>query len=209
MIRVLLADDHQIITEGITNLLENVPNISIVSTCRNGQEVLECVANLQVDLILLDIDMPIMNGFDCAKQLQIKYPDIKIIMLTMHEEKSLIKSFMEMGVKGYFLKTVDKEELIFGLKKIANGDDYFTSDVTKVLLNTEEAKSTIPDDLSKREIEIIKLIASGMTNKEIAKELFISPKTVDTHRTNIMRKLEIHNVAGLVRFAFKHQLVTT
>ena len=208
MIRVLLADDHKLITEGISNLLEGVPDIVIVGTCRNGEEVLHKVKFLEVDIILLDIDMPILDGFECAKQLRAIHPEVKIAMLTMHEEKSLIKEFMNMGVLGYFLKTIDKTELIYAIQKIADGESYFTADVTNSLLNSEENVSTVPDELSKREVEIIKLIANGLTNKEIANTLFISPRTVDTHRTNLMRKLEIHNVAGLVRFAFKHQLVS-
>ena len=208
MINVLLADDHKLITEGISNLLVDEPEISIVGICVNGIEVLEKVKVLKVDIILLDIDMPEMDGFECAKQLKTQYPDIRVAMLTMHEEKSIIKACMEHGVKGYFLKTIDKEELVFALQKIAKGETHFTSGVTNILLQPEVSKSTLPENLSEREIEIIKLIANGLTNKEVAEQLFISPKTVDSHRTNIMRKLGVHNVAGLVRFAFQHQLIS-
>ena len=207
MIRILIADDHQLITDGISNLLADVPNLVVVGQCQNGKDVLEQLAIIQVDILLMDIDMPIMNGFDCAKEVRKKYPDVKIAMLTMHEEKSMIRSFMEMGVSGYFLKTIDKDELLYALDKIAKGASYFTADVTKSLLKPDEKKPQLPIELSKREIEIITLIANGLTNKEIAEELFISPKTVDSHRTNIMRKLEVHNVAGVIRFAFQHQLV--
>ena len=212
MIKLLLADDHKIITDGISNLLDTEIDIDVVGVCENGEEVLAKIKEIETDIVLLDIDMPIMNGIDCAKEITKNYKNLKVAMLTMHEEKALIHNFIDMGVKGYFLKTIQKEELVHAIKTIAKGGEYFPSDVTKALLKKDQIKPDVTQspllaELSERELEIIKLVAGGLSNKEIAGKLFISPRTVDTHRTNLMKKLDIHNVAGLVRFAFQNKLV--
>lgn len=212
MIRIILCDDHTIITDGISDLLSSEEDIEIVAVCHNGQEVLDTLVKSDPDIILLDIDMPVMNGFECAEAVLEKDPRVKIAMLTMHEEKALIKRFIEIGVKGYFLKTIGKEELLRALRRIAEGEDYFPTDVTKALLREKVTSPNINKDpllseLSDRETEIIRYVAKGKPNKEIAEELFISPRTVDTHRSNIMRKLNVHNVAGIIRFAFVNGLV--
>lgn len=212
MINIILADDHQIIIDGISNLLQDEPDMKVVADCKNGQEVLEQLATLSIDVLLLDLDMPIMNGFECAQQVQKKFPNVKIAILTMHEEKALIQKFIEFGVKGYFLKTINKSELVHAIKTIAGGGEYFPSDVTKALLRKETitpniTQSPLLASLTEREIEIIRLVSQGFSNKEIADKLFISPRTSDTHRTNIMRKLDLHNVAEMVRFAFQNKLV--
>ncbi len=212
MIRIILADDHTIITDGISDLLSGEDDIEIVAVCHNGQEVLDTLIKSDPDILLLDIDMPVMNGFECAEAVLKMDSRVKIAMLTMHEEKALIKRFIEIGVKGYFLKTMGKEELLRALRRIDQGEDYFPSDVTKALLHEKAISPDITKDpllqeLSDREIEIIRYVAKGNSNKEIADVLFISPRTVDTHRGNIMRKLDVHNVAGIIRFAFKNGLV--
>ncbi len=212
MIKVLLADDHQIIIEGIVNLLEKEENIEVVGTCNNGLEVLETLPEIWVDVLLLDLDMPIMNGFECAEKVQKRFPEVKIAILTMHQEKALIQKFLEFGVKGYFLKTIAKEELVHAITTIAKGGEYFPSDVTKALLKKQNivpdvTQSPLLAELTEREIEIIRLISQGLSNKDLAEKLFISPRTADTHRTNIMRKLGLHNVAEMVRFAFQNKLV--
>ncbi len=212
MINILLADDHQLIIDGITNLLKDEKDINVVGHCNNGVEVLESLPKLTVDVLLLDLDMPEMNGLECAEKVQNKFPTVKIAILTMHQEKALIQKFIELGVHGYFLKTIPKDELIHAIKTIANGGDYFPSDVTKALLQKpviipDVLQSPLLAELTEREIEIVKLISQGLSTKEIGEALFISPRTADTHRTNIMRKLDLHNVAEIVRFAFQNKLV--
>jgi two-component system response regulator NreC len=212
MINILLADDHQIIIDGISNLLEDESDINVVSYCNNGLEVLDKLPQLRIDVLLLDLDMPLMNGFQCAEQVQKRFPEVKIAILTMHQEKALIQKFIEFGVKGYFLKTIAKSELVHAIKTIADGGEYFPSDVTKALIQKQSltpdiTQSPLLASLTEREVEIIKLVSQGFTNKEMADKLFISPRTADTHRTNIMRKLDLHNVAEMVRFAFKNKLV--
>lgn len=211
MTRIILCDDHTIITDGISDLLSGEEDIDIVAVCHNGQEVLDQLLDADPDIVLLDIDMPIMNGFECAEVIMQRDPRIKIAMLTMHEEKAIIRRFIEIGVKGYFLKTIGKDELLRALRRISDGEDYFPSDVTKALLQEKKVTPDISLDpklknLSHREIEIIRHVAKGKSNKEVAEDLHISPRTVDTHRSNIMRKLDVHNVAGIIRFAFKNGL---
>lgn len=213
MHRILIADDHKLMADGITNALSGVPEIEVVAVVYNGLQVLETLEKTQVDLILLDIDMPVMNGIDCAKEVLKRYPDVKIGILTMHYERSLITSFIGLGVKGYMLKTIHKEELVYAINQICKGGEYFTADVTKSLLSNEpqaQAQRTQTQEnivLTLREKDIIRLIASGLTNKQVGDKLFISARTADVHRTNIMKKIDVHNVAGLVRFAFEHGLM--
>lgn len=210
-ITVLIADDHPMIIQGVKNSLQNTTAIDIIETVTNGEEVLNFLSRATADVILLDIDMPILNGLDCAKKVLKKHPNQKIIMFSMHQDFYVIKKAMEIGVHGYLLKTVDSSELIFALEKVNDGENYFNSDVTKALLaknnkTTPLKNSLLVEELTKREKEIIRLISDGLSNAEISEKLFISPKTVDSHRTNIMRKLDIHNAVGLVRFAFQNGL---
>jgi len=212
MINIVLADDHHLIIDGITKLLENETDINIVASCSNGKEVLEKLPKIHVDVLLLDLDMPIMNGLQCAEKVRQMYPGVRIAILTMHQEKALIQRFIEFGVNGYFLKTIQKDELVHAIRTIASGKDYFPSDVTKTLIQKQSftpdiSQSPLLNELTRREIEIIKLVSKGFSNNEIGKELFISPRTADTHRTNIMRKLDLHNVAEIVRFAFQNKLI--
>ena len=212
MINILLADDHQLILDGISNLLKEDPEMEVIAHCTNGLEVLDKLPKLTIDVLLLDLDMPEMNGLQCAEEVQKKFSTVKIAILTMHQEKALIQKFIELGVHGYFLKTIPKDELIHAIKTIANGGDYFPSDVTKALLQKpviipDILQSPLLAELTEREIEIIRLVSQGLSTKEIGEALFISPRTADTHRTNIMRKLDLHNVAEIVRFAFQNKLV--
>lgn len=214
-INVLIADDHPMVLEGIKNSLANSSTINVVATVNNGQKVLDFIKHKSVDIILLDIDMPILNGLDCTKMILEDYPNQKVVILSMHQDKYVIKKAVDIGAKAYLIKTIDHKELVFALEKINSGESYFNADVTQVLLSKE--KITTPktslqnahlvDELTKREKEIIKLICSGLNNSQVGEKLFISSKTVDTHRTNIMRKLDIHNVVGLVKFAFQHNLI--
>ncbi|MBU2651079.1 MAG: response regulator transcription factor [Bacteroidetes bacterium] len=213
MINVLIADDHKIMVDGLLHILEGDPEINIVGIAFNGAEVLAILENTKADIVLLDIDMPVMNGIECARTIIETYPDIKTTILTMHQENALIRRFIEMGVKGYMLKTIPAHELLFAVKLIYRGGEYFNSDVTRELLDPSPAKpliseiSPLVNQLTSREKEIIKLICDGNSNTQIGKKLFISPKTVDNHRTNIMGKLNLHNVAALVRFAFQNGLL--
>ncbi len=211
MIRILIADDHPLMAEGIKNTFSKSEDIHVSVVVTNGKEVLDYVKDIHVDVVLLDIDMPIMNGIDCAKELIKSYPSIHVAILSMHQEKSIISNLIEYGVKGYMLKTIPNNELIQAVKTIYSGGSYFNTDVTKALLrkDTEQiASNTSVQILSDREVEIVKLLVDGLTNNQIGDKLHISPRTVDTHRTNIMKKIQVKNVAGIIRYAFQNKLVT-
>jgi len=209
IIHILIVDDHQIIIDGIKSLLNNINNFHVVAEARNGKEAISVLANTKIDLILMDIEMPILNGIDATKIIINKYPNMKIIALTTYDEKSIINKMIETGAKGYILKNVNKDILTDAIKKVSKGEVYFGNEISIALakktfnLNNENTQDNI-SILSKREIEILKNIANGLTNKEIGKRLFISKRTVETHRNNIMSKLDIHNTIDLVKFALKN-----
>ena len=215
-IKILIADDHPLMATGIKKTFENQSEFSVVATVKNGKEAIEFIENNSVDVALLDIDMPIMNGIICAKKIITNFKSVKIAMLSMHQEKSLIQELIKDGVHGYMLKTIPSNELLFAVKNIYEGENYFNADVTKALLSEEntshiesfQEKSPLLNTLTSREKEIITYISQGNTNTQIGEKLFISPRTVDTHRTNIMKKLDIHNMASLIRFAFQNGLTT-
>lgn len=207
MSKILIADDHPIMADSIRSLLESSDSISVVGIVHNGRDVLDLLSKTAVDIALLDIDMPVMNGLECAQKIKADFPKVKVVILSMHQEKAMIRGLMELGIKGYMLKTIPKEELILAIETIQRGGEYFNSEITKALMASEPANKSDLAELSEREIEIIKLIANGLTNPQIGEELFISPKTVDVHRTNIMKKIGVNNVAGVVRFAFQNGLV--
>ena len=214
-IKILIADDHPLIAEGIKNTFDNQEEFKVIAVVNNGKEAIEFIEKHLVDIALLDINMPILDGIECAKKIIADFKDVKVAMLSMYQESSIIKSLIDIGVKGYMLKTIPSEELLLATKNIYNGKEYFNSDVTKALLSDEASsfhkyKKTSPlvEELTSREKEIIKYISQGLTNIQIGEKLFISPRTVDTHRTNIMRKIDVHNVASLIRFAFQNGLTS-
>ncbi|HFA49018.1 MAG TPA: response regulator transcription factor [Bacteroidetes bacterium] len=216
MTKILLIDDHQIVLDGMEALLSDLSCAEVIGRATNGQDGLRYILSLQPDLVLLDLDMPIMNGMVVAKEAKEKMPQVKIIILSLHHEASIIQHLIKTGVDGYLLKNADKTEVLKAIETVAGGQKYFSSDVTLAL--THQLKPTAPltkhtDDsaklslLSEREIEVLKAIAEGLTNKEIAEQLFISPRTADAHRANIMKKLEVGKVVGLVKFAMRCGLV--
>jgi two-component system response regulator NreC len=214
MIKVVIADDHPLILDGIKNNITKDENFKVVATFSNGKETLEFLENNTADVVLLDIDMPVMDGIDCASALMNKQNPVKIIMLSMHQDAFTIKKLIDIGVHSYLLKTVSNKELLFALHQVYKGENYFNADVTKAILNNKpnetfkRTKITSPlvNDLTKREKEVIRHLCKGLSNAEVSEKLFISPKTVDSHRTNIMRKLNVHNVVSLVRFALRNGL---
>jgi len=208
----MIVDDHQIIVDGIKMLLHGVKNISVVAEANNGRDALAILETKKVDLILMDIEMPILNGCDTTAIITSKFPNTKIIALTTHDDKSLIDKMLNAGASGYLLKNINREILLEAIEKVISGETYFSSEINiKISLAPAEMPYQVQNPLlsvlSGRETEILKHIGSGLTNNEIADKLFLSPKTVETHRTNIMRKLDIHNVVGLVKYAIKSGLV--
>ena len=205
-IKVLLVDDHQIIIDGLKSLLNNSDEISIAAEANNGREALRILDILEIDVVLMDIDMPVMNGIDALKEIGKQSFGVKVIILSMHNEAGMIKSLIEIGAKGYLLKSCAQSELIEAIRKVASGQSYFSTEVTLSLLNPTQSNQPT-ELLTERETEIIKLIAEGFSNKEIGSKLFISHRTVDTHRTNLMKKLDVSNIAGLISYAIRNGIV--
>lgn len=213
MIKIIIVDDHQMVAEGLKNLIESSGNAKVIGTATNGQELLKTLEIVTPDVILMDIDMPVMNGIDAMMHIQKRFPDQKVIILSMHEESSLVKKLTNLGAKGFLFKNSDADELSLALNRVMKGGTYFTSNISLNLINNRlglESEYGMDDKkslLTEREIEILKLIAEGLSNKEIGEQLFISHRTVDTHRTNLMKKLDVSNIAGLIRYAIKQGFV--
>jgi DNA-binding NarL/FixJ family response regulator len=217
IITVLLVDDHKIIRDGIKSLLEGVENIKIIGEASNGVEAIEFFKKQPADMVIMDIRMPEMSGIETTQYLTQTYPNVKVLALTMHDEEAFIYKMLNAGASGYLLKNVGKEEFVTAIQKVYKGDNYFSLDLaTKMITNMVLTKSSDTSSevieneelqLTKREIEVIKLIAEGLTSQEIADKLFISPRTVDTHRRNLLQKLNVKNTAELIKFAIKHHIV--
>jgi len=210
--KIILADDHEIFLESLSTLVSSEDNMQVFSKAHNGKELVDLVKENPPDLCIVDMDMPEMNGLQASESLLRIYPDIKILILTMHKEKSLIKKMMNIGIKGYLLKTCDKEEFIFAINQILKNKTYFSDEVIETIVKDDAYETKGSPDISKiatlsdREKEVIRLLCDGLNNKQIADKLFVSHKTIDNHRTNVMRKLDVHNIVGLIRFCLKHGL---
>lgn len=216
MIKVLLVDDHKIIRDGIKAMLSDAENIEIVGECEDGSLVVPFLDKNEVDIIFMDVSMPKQNGIETTKQVIEKYPKAKVIALTMHNQESYITKMLKVGAVGYVLKNTGCDDLLSAIKSVNEGQSYFSSDVSEIMMSKFMKKPTDnyvnPDmisteDLTTREKEIIKLISDELTNNEIAEKLFISPRTVDTHRRNLLQKLGVKNTAGLVKFAMNNNLL--
>ena len=209
-IRVALCDDHRIVTDGMKQLLSNVEDIDVVGAAHDGVEALYLLEHLKADILLTDLDMPNMDGQQLTGRVKEKYPQVKIIVLSMHEEAAVVKHLMDLGADGYLVKSAGKDEVLLAIRSVHDGRKHFGSGLMEAMMKQAAAPKTgtaVLKDLSEREVEVLAALAEGLGNKEIGEKLFISPRTVDTHRTNLMRKLNVHNVAGLVRIAIAAGLV--
>ena len=209
MIKVLLVDDHQIVIDGIQSLLKDAPGISCQGWANSGQEALDLLVDIPVDVVLLDINMPEMDGLKTCQLILQQHPAIKVIALTMLSERSMIKAMVNNGAKGYLLKNVGREELIRAISRVFRGKSHYSDDIADIILHPElDKKKESPGFIvSRREKQILQLIINELTTQEIAEKLFISENTVETHRRNIMKKLGARNTAGMVRIALENKLV--
>jgi two-component system, NarL family, nitrate/nitrite response regulator NarL len=210
--RLLIVDDHQMLLDGIRALLQDVPNFQIVAEAHNGMQALEELKNTEVDIVVTDISMPDMNGIELTQKIKVDYPNIKVLTLSMFSEKQTIREMVDAGVSGYILKNTGKEELVGALTKIASGGIYFGDEVTNEMMRMmtdqdKEREKKIAVTLTFREKEILKLIAKEYSNVQIAAELFISERTVETHRKNIFRKTNTKSIVGLIKYAYEYNLI--
>ncbi|HEU4790805.1 MAG TPA: response regulator transcription factor [Flavobacterium sp.] len=215
-IRVILADDHVFVRDGIKSLLENEANITVVGEATDGLEALSLIDNLQPDLLILDIRMPNMTGIEVVEQLRSKNNLVKIVMLSMHESEEYVLKSIQAGADGYLLKGSSKEEFLKALHTVANGGKYFSGDISSILIGqltnpvlTAEPKQSLGEDqvITKREKEILKLLLTGKGNKEIAEALDISKRTAEVHRFNLMKKLKVKNLMELSNKAAEYSLL--
>lgn len=206
-IKIALADDHPMVLDGLQAIIEDAKDMELLIRARNGQELLEQIERNPVNVVLLDIDMPVMNGAETTRILHKHHPEVRILILTMHDENHFIRELVAQGAHGYLLKTSGKDELLHAIRELHAGKNQFSGEITMKLVEQGDEISMEIKSLTEREIEILTLIAQGKSNKEIGDELFISHRTVDTHRTNLMKKLDVHNIAGLIRVAYKNNLV--
>lgn len=209
-IRIMLADDHEIVRRGVRNLLSVDPNIEVCGEAADGDTAVSLASELKPDLLILDISMQPTDGLDVAKRVREQVPETSILVFTMHQSESMVHDLLSAGVRGYVLKSDADKFLISAVETIAEGRTFFSEPVSRTILdgflgNDKKAKDEIP--LTKRESEIAGLLAAGKSNKEIAQVLFISVKTVETHRRAIMQKLEISSIVELVHWAIRTRLI--
>jgi len=205
MINIIVADDHKILIDGLCSFLDKEDNIRIVGSALNGQEVLTILENSQVDLVVLDIEMPELDGIETTKQIKSRFPDTKVLILSMYKKKEFILSLFRLGVNGYVFKNKGREDLVAGINIIYNGDPFFPLDVMQIISENPFTKKE-PPKLSDREIEVLCLVAKAHTSKEIGEQLFISKVTVESHIRNIKDKLDMKRSGELIRYALKNEI---
>src|SRR5258708_1672390 len=205
--RVLVADDHQIVRQGLRGLLEKAGHV-VVGEAADGHEALRMARSLTPDIAVRDLCMPLLNGLDTAREMRRVSPEIKTILLTMYTDKAYVLQALKVGAKGYVLKTQAAEDLIRAIREISRGEVYLSPGVAASVVDAYLDKTDVPaDPLTPRERQILQLIAEGNTTKEVARLLNISFKTAESHRNHVMKKLDIHEVAGLVRYAIQQGLL--
>jgi DNA-binding NarL/FixJ family response regulator len=211
-VKIAIVDDHEIVRDGIRILLEDEPGFEMAWEAQNGNQAIEKCKNSGSDLIIMDITMPEMDGIQATKIIKEKHPEVKVLALTMLSEDQHIRKMIKAGASGYILKSSGKKELISAINKIMDGQHYFsdgaTQSILKELVNPVVSKVSNPEEVSltDRELEVLELIVNEFTNQEIADKLFISVRTVDAHRRNLLQKTGAKNTAGLVKYAIKNKL---
>lgn len=205
--KILIADDHEMFRDGIISLLQGNPAFEIIGQATDGLEVLDFIKNKKFDLVLLDINMPNMNGIEVCNLLSNKHPDIKIIMLSMYNDSKHIQEVMRAGAHGYLLKDSSKKDLLEGIEAVLNGNSYYVDDVKEKLIQSFQNNSIVGEiKLTQKELMILDLICQDLTTQQIAQKLHISTHTVDSHRRNLLAKTGAKSPIGLVRYALDNGL---
>jgi DNA-binding NarL/FixJ family response regulator len=211
-IKILIADDHQMILEGYASLLETEEHIEIVAEALDGEKVLEEVRKAEeLDIVVLDINMPKKDGIEVTQLLKKEFPEIRILIVSMYNRKEFIHNLMEAGVDGYILKNSGKKELVNAINSLAKGEPYYGKEITQTIVKSYQKNrifdSPMDIELTAREKEIIQLIGEGLNTQEIGEKLFLSTHTVNTHRKNILGKLEVKNSVGVIRFGIQSGII--
>ena len=212
--RIVIAEDHTILRQGLRALLSSHPDLEVVGEAEDGRDAIRCVEELAPDLVLLDLSMPRMDGMDAIREIRKRSPETRILALTVHKAEEYVLAALEAGADGYALKDATQEELVTALRRVLEGKRYLSPGVSEkviegYLAGKKERRTKTPwDTVTSREREVLKLIAEGYKNKEIAEVLCISVKTVEKHRSNIMEKLDLHNVSDLTAYAISKGIVT-
>ena len=210
---IAIADDHQLIIDGLKSLLKSENRFKVVGEASNGEEMKTILSKVHVDVLLTDIKMPIVDGLELTRWTREQYPDVKIVALSMFHHLSLVKKILKAGANGYILKNTGRDELFTCIYSVMKNKPYFSDEISEKMMrsmmlqgNDEEKSEVLPIALTKRELEILELIVGEHTSAEIAGQLFISINTVETHRKNLLHKLQVKNTVGLVKYAYEHRL---
>jgi len=212
--RILVVDDHDVVRRGLRSVLEAHPGWQVCAEATNGRNAVAQVQELNPDVIVMDISMPDMNGLEAARQIKKIWPKVEIVMLSVHFSDQLVREIVDAGAKSYILKSDAERDLVIAVEAVANHRSYFTTQVSEMVMDGFRRRDAAPtpqalkrERLTAREREIVQLLAEGRSSKQVATTLGISTKTAETHRANIMRKLEIHSVSDLVRYAVRNQII--
>lgn len=213
-LRILIADDHDLVRRGLKSLLESRPGWNVCAEAHTGREAVEKASQTKPDVVILDISMPELNGVEAARRIRKVSPNTEVLVLSIHYSDQLIRDILEAGVRGYVVKSDSDRDLILALETLANHKPFFTSKATEMMLTNFNHLGSRPsveeaagNRLTSREREIVQMLSEGKSSKEVASALGISVKTAETHRANIMRKLEMHSVTELVRYAVRNQII--
>ncbi|HEY3346658.1 MAG TPA: response regulator transcription factor [Nitrospirota bacterium] len=211
MLKILLVDDHTIVRQGLRALLESQEGFQVVGEADNGRDAVKKAQELQPDVVIMDIAMPILNGLEATRQIKKIMPEVKIVALTMYNDEEYVFQILKSGASGYLIKETAANELITAINSVKGGNPFFSPLISRKIMESylreDSEKKAEGDKLTNREKEVLQLIAEGYTNNEIGNLMGISVKTVETHRAHIMSKLDIHDMAGLIKYAIKKGLV--
>lgn len=213
-IRVLLAEDHTIVRKGILSLLEDEADIEVVGEASNGHEALELVEALRPDIVLIDINMPLLNGLEATRLIKKQFPAVQVLVLTMYKNEEYVLQLLQAGASGYLIKQSVPAELITAIHAVQQGDAFLSPSISKSLIDeylrraTPQSQPDHYDTLTDREREVLQLLVEGFSGKEIAERLVISVKTVSVHRSNLMEKLNLHSIPDLVKYAIRKGITT-
>lgn len=209
--KILLVDDHQMFIDGMKSILHKQNIFQVVAEAQDGYEALNILTNQEIDILITDISMPKMSGIELTKIVKQKYPDIKVIIVSMHNDRAVVSEILMAEAEGYILKNTGKKELLDALTKVADNGTFYSNEVLKVMMQTVKTERRQIEEikqLTEREIEILKLIVEEFSSDQIAEKLFISKRTVDTHRTNILNKTNSKTLVGLIKYAVKNEIVS-